>query len=170
MILPIRPAAMSAKKRIFISSVQKELELERAAVASLVATDPFLLQHCVPVLFEKEPPAAHPAKQGYLEALRECALYVLIVANEYGQRDGALSATHHEYRLAQKLKLPTIVFLRGTKDEARTAEAKAFFAETKKDGYKYVRFHDREDLKPAMLEALRSLWRTSLVSKPLRSR
>jgi hypothetical protein len=32
---------MSAKKRIFISSVQKELELERAAVAGLISTDPF---------------------------------------------------------------------------------------------------------------------------------
>ena len=42
--------------RIFISSVQKELELERAAVAGLIATDPFLLQHCLPVLFEQEPP------------------------------------------------------------------------------------------------------------------
>jgi hypothetical protein len=40
--------------RIFISSVQKELELERAAVASLISTDPFLLQHCVPVRFDKE--------------------------------------------------------------------------------------------------------------------
>ena len=146
---------MADKKRIFISSVQKELELERAAVASLITTDPFLLQHCVPVLFEREPPAARPAPKGYLETLHGCALYVLILANEYGQLDGELSATHHEYRLAQKLKLPTIVFLKGAKDEARTAEAKAFFAETKKDGYKYVRFHDREDLKPAMLEALR---------------
>ena len=45
---------MAEKKRIFISSVQKELELERAAVAGLITTDPFLLQHCVPVLFEKE--------------------------------------------------------------------------------------------------------------------
>ena len=71
--------------RIFISSVQKELELERAAVAGLIATDPFLLQHCVPVLFEKEPPAARPAKQAYLATLRGCALYVLIIANEYGQ-------------------------------------------------------------------------------------
>ena len=42
--------------RIFISSVQKELELERAAAAGLIATDPFLLQHCMPVLSEKEPP------------------------------------------------------------------------------------------------------------------
>ena len=42
---------MPEKKRIFISSVQKELELERAAVAGLITTDPFLLQHCEPLLF-----------------------------------------------------------------------------------------------------------------------
>ncbi len=66
--------------RIFISSVQKELELERAAVAGLISTDPFLLQHCVPVLFEKEPPAARPMPRAYLESLHSCALYVLIIA------------------------------------------------------------------------------------------
>jgi ATP-dependent DNA helicase RecG len=102
--------------RIFISSVQKELELERAAVAALIATDPFLLQHCVPVLFEKEPPPPRPAKQPYLEALKGCQVYVLMAANEYGQPDGEVSATHHEYRLAQQLKLPTVVFLKGAKD------------------------------------------------------
>ena len=69
--------------RLFISSVQKELELERAAVAGLIATDPFLLQHCVPVLFEKEPPPPRPAKQPYLEALKACQVYVLMIANEY---------------------------------------------------------------------------------------
>jgi predicted HTH transcriptional regulator len=143
-----------APLRIFISSVQKELELERAAVGSLITTDPFLLQHCVPVLFEKEPPPAHPAPRGYLDTLRTCAIYVLLVANEYGPRDGELSATHHEYREAQRLKLPTVVFLKG-KDEARSSEIKALVAEAKQDGYKYVRFHDREDLKPKILDALR---------------
>jgi hypothetical protein len=34
---------MNTKKRILISSVQKELELERAAVAGLISTGPFLL-------------------------------------------------------------------------------------------------------------------------------
>ena len=146
--------APTAKLRVFISSVQKELELERAAVAALIATDPFLLQHCVPVLFEKEPPAARPAKQGYLETLKSCALYVLILANEYGQPDGDLSATHHEYRMAQRLKLPTVVFLKGMQDAGRSQEVKDFIAEARKDGYKYVRFHDREDLKPQLIEAL----------------
>ncbi len=140
--------------RIFISSVQKELELERTAVASLISTDPFLLQHCVPVLFEKEPPPARPAPRGYLATLRGCELYVLIIANEYGDPDGDLSATHLEYREAQKLKLPTVVFLKGAKDDARSSEMRELIAETKKDGYKYVRFHDREDLKPKMLAAL----------------
>ena len=96
-----------ATTSIFISSVQKELELERAAVAGLISTDPFLLQHGVPVLFEKEPASPRPAKQPYLDALSGCAVYVLMIANEYGQPDGEISATHHEYRLARKLKLPT---------------------------------------------------------------
>jgi hypothetical protein len=80
---------------------------------------------------------------------------VLIIANEYGAPDGDLSATHLEYREAQKLKLPTVVFLKDAKDDARSPEMKALIEETKKAGYKYVRFHDREDLKPKMLEALR---------------
>jgi len=72
--------------RIFISSVQKELELERAAVAALIATDPFLLQHCVPVLFEQEPPPPRPSCKPYLDALKSCQAYVLMVGNEYGDK------------------------------------------------------------------------------------
>ena len=140
--------------RIFISSVQKELELERAAVAGLIATDPFLLQHCVPVLFEKEPLPPRPGRQPYLEALHGCAVYVLMIANEYGPPDGEISATHHEYRRAQKLKLPSLVFLKGNKDDARSTEVRALIAEAKKDGFTYRRFDDRKDLEPEMQRAL----------------
>ena len=140
--------------RIFISSVQKELELERAALAGLISTDPFLLRHSVPVLFEKEPPPPRPASKPYLAALKACQAYVLMVANEYGGPDGEISATHHEYRLAQQLKLPTVVFLKGATDSSRSPETKALIAEIKQDGFTYKRFHDREDLRPLMLEAL----------------
>jgi ATP-dependent DNA helicase RecG len=143
--------------RLFISSVQKELELERAAVAGLIATDPFLLQHGVPVLFEKEPPPSRPSSKPYLAALKGCQAYVLMIANEYGAPDGEMSATHHEYRLAQEMKLPTVVFIKGATDSARSPEAKALIAEIKADGFTYKRFHDREDLRPVMLEALRRL-------------
>jgi predicted HTH transcriptional regulator len=143
--------------RLFISSVQKELELERAAVTALVSTDPFLLQHCVPVLFEKEPPPPRPAQKPYLDALKACQAYVLMIANEYGMADGDLSATHQEYRTAQELELPSVVLLKGSKDDARTKETKALIDEIKKDGFTYKRFHDREDLRPTMLDALRRM-------------
>lgn len=143
--------------RIFISSVQKELELERAAIAALISTDPFLLQHCVPVLFEKEPPPSRPASKPYLAALKDCQAYVLMIANEYGTADGEVSATHHEYREARKLGLPTVVFLKGDKDDTRSPEVRELIVEAKKDGFTYKRFHDREDLKPLMLQAVQRL-------------
>jgi hypothetical protein len=87
--------------RVFISSVQKELALERAAIATVISTDPFLQKHCVPVLFEMEPAPVHPAPQPYLKALRGCAIYVLLIAREYGHAEGEISATHHELRLAR---------------------------------------------------------------------
>ena len=46
--------------RVFVSSVQKELEHERAAVAQLISIDPFLLKHCEAFLYDKEPPAGRP--------------------------------------------------------------------------------------------------------------
>lgn len=145
---------MSHKKQVFISSVQKELEFERAAVAGLIATDPFLLHHCIPVLFEKEPPPPRPTSKPYLEALRGCAVYILLIANEYGRHDGDLSATHHEYRLAQELQLPTIVFLKGAADTNRSPETRELIEEIRQAGHTYKRFHDREDLKPEMLRAI----------------
>lgn len=140
--------------RIFISSVQKELELERAAVAALIATDPFLLQHCVPVLFEQEPPPPRPSCKPYLDALKSCQAYVLIVGNEYGDTKGELSATHEEYRFARKLDLPSVVFIKGRNDDTRSKEVRALIAEAKNDGYTYRRFNDRKDLEPEMQRAL----------------
>ena len=75
---------MTAKLRIFVSSVQKELEDERLIVQNLVNTDPFLSTHCVPVLFEFEPASPTNALQGCLESLDRCDVYLLIVGVEYG--------------------------------------------------------------------------------------
>jgi len=151
--------------RVFVSSVQKELEPERVAVASLITTDPFLLQHCVPVLWEKEPAPARPADQPYLECLRSCQIYILLIFNEYGQLDGDVSATHHEYRLAQKLKLPTLVFLKGA-DDARKETTRVFIKEIKQHKHTYKRFIDREDLKPELRRGLLNLLKTEFEFEP----
>ncbi len=59
-----------------------------------------------------------------------------MIANEYGRRDGDLSATHHEYRRAQELKLPTIVFLKGSQDDSRSTDVRSLIDEAKQDGYR----------------------------------
>lgn len=146
-----------SRLRIFVSSVQKELEHERAAVHQLIAVDPFLVKHCEAVLYEREPPSGRPDAKAYLACLRSCQLYLLLLDLEYGRAAKDVSAPHEEYRLAQKAKLPTLVFIRGLdskRDEAREPKTKAFIDEIKRDGYKYVRFHDREDLKPALRTGL----------------
>lgn len=127
--------------------------MERAAIATIISTDPFLLQHCVPELFEMGP---RPGAKPYLDALRSCRIYLLIVDCEYGSEAAGLSATHEEYRLAQNLKMPTIVLVKGDahKDAARNQRTQEMLKEIKKAGHTYRRFHDREDLKPIIREAL----------------
>ena len=62
--------------------------------------------------------------------------YILLIFNDYGQLDGKVSATHQEYQFAQKLKLPTLVFLKGA-DEARKEATRDFINEIKKDKHTY---------------------------------
>jgi predicted HTH transcriptional regulator len=154
-----------SKLRVFVSSVQKELEAERVAIASLITTDPFLMQHCEPVLWEREPAPARPADKPYLECLRSCQIYILLIFNDYGQLDGDVSATHHEYRLAQKLKLPTLVFLKGA-DDARKDTTRDFINEIKQHKHTYKRFIDREDLKPELRRGLLNLLKTEFKFEP----
>ncbi len=145
-----------SKLNVFVSSVEKELELERATIATVITTDPFLLQHCNPVLFENGPPPSRPASKPYLDALKSSQIYLLMLDHEYGTTVTDLSATHEEYRLAQKLNLPTIILVQGAsaKDKSRQPRTQELFQEIKRDGHTYRRFHDREDLKPKAREAL----------------
>ena len=140
--------------RVFVSSVQKEMESERLSISSLVTTDPFLMEHCEPVLFDREPITGRKASKPYLACLDGCDVYVLLINREYGQPQGDLSATHQEYRHAQKLKLPTLVFVKGGTDSERETKTQEFFAEIKEDGFTYKRFVDRLDLRTEVRESL----------------
>lgn len=59
---------MTAHLRVFVSSVQKELEDERLIVQNLVNTDPLLAAHCTPVLYEFEPASPDRALDGCLRS------------------------------------------------------------------------------------------------------
>lgn len=140
-----------SKLRAFVSSVQKELTLERQAIAQLCAGDLFLDAHLEAVLFESLPTSGKPNPKAYLECLESCQIYVLILDLEYGNAsDGNRSPTHEEYLHAQRLGLPTAVFVKGINgnaDQHRHPRTQEFFAEVKEAGHKYRRFHDREDLR-----------------------
>ena len=157
-----------SKLRVFVSSVQKEMESERVAIASLITTDPYLLQHCEPVLFEKEPAPARKLSQPYLKCLESCQIYLLLIHKEYGKPDGSLSATHHEYRHAQKLGLPSLIFIKGENpvDDDRAPETKAFFAEIRNDKHTYKRFLDRLDLRAEIRRALLQLLKDDFQIEP----
>ncbi len=161
-----------SKLKVFVSSVQKELGFERTAVPQVIAVDSFLEKHCEAVLYDKEPTTGRPKKKAYLESLKGCDLYLLIVDVEYGRPDGDLSATHHEYREAQKREMPTAVFIRGldsARDRDRRPETLKFLEEIKSDEHKYKRFHDREDLRPAIRKALLSILKNQFNLAPTKA-
>jgi len=133
--------------RVFISSVQKELEPERLALFSLLTTDPTLKDYIEPVLFEHLSPPARPTKKPYLETLKTCLVYILMLDREYAPDGIAKSATHEEYDLACSMGIPALAMIKGKHDTGRDPRTQAFFKTIKKDGFIYKRFIDRIDLK-----------------------
>jgi ATP-dependent DNA helicase RecG len=133
--------------KVFVSSVQKELRPERIAIGSLLATDEFLRECTVPRSFEDYPQPLRPNPKAYLDLLRQCQIYLLVVGSEYGHDAGdGISATHEEYRLAQELQLPTLVCLKGDRKTNREPEVEKFLNEIKKDDHTYSRFTDDAEL------------------------
>ena len=147
------PAA-HLKLRVFISSVQKELEEERMQLRILLTSDPFLLRYTVPKLFEKYPAPLRPDKRAYLNLLEKCQLYVLIIGKEYGSDSGGKSATHHEYDFAQEHRLPTLVCVKGDRRFTREKPEDEFFKLVKTDGHTYSRFKDNTELHEIVRERL----------------
>lgn len=145
---------MSSRLRVFVSSVQKELEDERVIVQNLLNTDSFLSAHCVPVLYEFEPASLERAVEGCLKALDECQAYLLIVAVEYGSPAGNVSITHAEYRHARDRELPILAFIKGERSLKREAGTEAFLEELEADGFKYKRFGNIIDLQKEVRAAL----------------
>jgi ATP-dependent DNA helicase RecG len=145
---------MSQALRIFVSSVQKELEDERLIVQNLVITDPFLSAHCVPVLFECEPASPTKALEGCIEVLGSCNVYLLIVGVQYGALVGDFSITHAEYRRAKAIGLPILAFIKGERHMKREDGTAALLAELEADGPKYKRFGNVIELQKEVRAAL----------------
>lgn len=145
---------MTETLRVFVSSVQKELEDERLIVQNLLNTDPYLSAHCTPVLYEYEPASSVRSREGCLESLDSCQVYVLIVGIQYGSSVAGLSVTHAEYRRAREKGLPLLVFIRGERHVKREKGTAALLAEIDADGPKYKRFGNVIELQKEVRAAL----------------
>ena len=90
---------------IFISSVQKELILERQRLKEYIFSDPLLKVFVSEVfLFEDLPARDQKADQVYLQQVDQCDLYVGLFANEYGHEDSdGFSPTEREFDRATEM-------------------------------------------------------------------
>jgi len=98
---------------VFISSVIAELQPERAVVETMIR-DFGIAQ---PWRFETTPASSDPVDEAYLQKVRECDIFVLIVAH----RDS--SAVQNEYELALECNKPVLAFVR---DEQRSSGLQSF--------------------------------------------
>ena len=157
------------KLKVFISSVQKELRAERIAVGSFLATDDFLRECTVPRIFEDYPQPLRPNPKAYLDLLRQCQTYLLLIGKEYGNDAGdGLSATHEEYRLAQDLKLPTLICVKGERKTKRDDAVTAFLKEIEDAKHTYSRFENEAELLEVVGKRLREHIEVTYATVPRR--
>jgi ATP-dependent DNA helicase RecG len=143
-----------SKLRVFVSSVQKELESERLAVLQLISSDPFLTEYCEAVLYELEPASPKKAIEEALDTVGTCDIYLGIIWKAYGSKVGELSITHREYRAAKEKRLPPLIYIKGSEDLKRDAGTETLIKEIRQDGFKYKRFANFPELQHEIRESL----------------
>ena len=117
---------MSAKQVIFISSVQKELALERLAVKHFIHADPLLSRFFEVFLFEDLPAADLRADAVYLSEVDRCTLYLALFGNDYGFEDAhGISPTEREFDCATIVGKPRLIYVRSGDDGARHPKMRA---------------------------------------------
>lgn len=107
-------------KRIFISSVQKELAEERRALKEYVEKDPLLGRYFEVFLFEDLPARDQRADAVYLDEVDRCDLYLGLFGMEYGYVDAeGLSPTEREFDRATTQGKLRLVYVKGATDTGR---------------------------------------------------
>jgi predicted HTH transcriptional regulator len=105
---------------IFVSSVQKELNPERAVIRDYIRTDPLLRLYFDPFLFEDLPAIDQKPDERYLDEVDRCTIYLGIFGDEYGSenKDG-ISPTELEFIRATEKSKYRIILVKGNEDSGR---------------------------------------------------
>ena len=134
-----------AMKRLFISSVQKEFEHERAAIKRMIESDPILKPYFTVFVFEIDAPASDKStQQVYLGEIEKSDIYLVLIGNRYGYcREGELSPTEQEFDKARELGLTKLVMVRGSDNSKREEREARFLDKVSKERVR-VRYQDAE--------------------------
>lgn len=114
------------RKRIFISSVQKEFAEERAALRDYLRGDALMRQFFEPFLFEEVPAADRRADELYLSEVALCDIYLGLFGNEYGFEDAeGVSPAQREFELATQRHKQRLIFVKGADDKQKHPKMQA---------------------------------------------
>lgn len=116
--------------RVFISSVQKELSEERAALRDYLRGDPLMRRFFDVFLFEDTPAKDRRADEIYLDEVERCDIYVGLFGDLYGfEAADGLSPTHQEFHRATELRKHRLIFVKGADDAKRHRKMLALIKE-----------------------------------------
>ena len=114
------------RKRIFMSSVQKEFAAERAALRNYLHDDPLFRRFFEVFLFEDLPAADKRADDVYLRQVAHCDLYIGLFGNDYGYEDGdGVSPTEREFDRATESGKPRLIYVKGADDKTKHPKMRA---------------------------------------------
>jgi predicted HTH transcriptional regulator len=139
------------KNRVFISSVQQELKLERRAIKEFILDDVLLSEYFDVFLFEDSPARSKPAEKAYIDEVGNSDLYIGILGDKYGGPVKAkISPTEAEFQEAKKKHKTILMYIKGdsSKDKKREPGVKKLIKEIRdtKRGFSYKRFNEISEL------------------------
>ncbi len=142
------------RKRIFISSVQNELAVERQAIKGFMERDPLLRRFFTVFLFEDLPASDHRADEVYIAELDKSDLYLGIFGNDYGFEDSeGVSPTEREFDHATATGILRLIYVKGSDDTKRHPKMRSLIG---KAGQQLIRrrFADTHALTDAIYSSL----------------
>ena len=139
---------------IFVSSVQKELNKERAAIRDYIKTDRLLRIYFEPFLFEDLPALDRKPDELYLDEVDRCSIYLGIFGNEYGpENKHGFSPTELEFERATEKSKYRLIFMKGKDDRTRHPKMQKLISRAAPHVVRR-RFTTSDELKKELYDAL----------------
>ena len=142
------------RRRVFISSVQKEFAHERNSLRNYIHADPLMRRFFDVFLFEDLPAKDHRSDDVYLAEVARCDIYIGVFGDAYGFEDkDGISPTEREFDRASKLRKHRLIYVKGGDDKFKHAKMQALIRKASPQLIRR-RFADEGSLLPAVYASL----------------